>query len=139
MKRKFIKELYEWQNDNIKTPLLVIGARQIGKTYIINEFCKEVYEDYVYLNFEDIVELSSIFEYSLNPENIIKAIEILIRRKIDIEKTAIFFDEIQICEKAITSLKYFCESEKNYRIICAGSLLGVKLHRFNSSFPVRKS
>ena len=138
MKRKFLEELKQWKNKNIKEPLMVIGARQTGKTYIINKFCKENYEEYLYLNFEDIPKLSSIFENTLKPKEIIRQIEILLGEKIDIEKTVIFFDEIQICEKAITALKYFSEAEENYRIITAGSLLGVKLHRFKSSFPVGK-
>ncbi len=138
MKRKFLEQLQDWENRNIKEPLMVIGARQIGKTYIIEKFCKENYDKYLYLNFEDITKLSSIFENTLVPKEIISQIEILIGEKIDIEKTVIFFDEIQICEKAITSLKYFCEAKENYRIITAGSLLGVKLHRFESSFPVGK-
>ena len=138
MERKFIKQLQNWKEKNIKEPLMVIGARQIGKTYIINKFCKENYKNYIYLNFEDITKLSSAFQEDLNPEKIIRRIEIIINKEIDIEDTIIFFDEIQISERAITSLKYFCESEKNYRIICAGSLLGVKLHRFKSSFPVGK-
>lgn len=138
MKRKFLEQLQDWKDRNIKEPLMVIGARQIGKTYIIEKFCKENYEKYLYLNFEDRTKLSSIFENTLEPKEIINQIEILIGEKIDIEKTVIFFDEIQICEKAITSLKYFCEAKENYRIITAGSLLGVKLHRFETSFPVGK-
>ena len=138
MKRKFTDQLLNWKQKNIKEPLMVVGARQTGKTYIIDKFCKENYSNYIYLNFEDITKLSSLFDEDLIPENIIEKIEILINKKIEIENTVIFFDEIQICERAITSLKYFCESEKNYKIICAGSLLGVKLHRFKSSFPVGK-
>lgn len=138
MKRKFIKELEYWQENNIDMPLLIIGARQTGKTYIVKEFCEKKYEKYIYLNFEDRPQLCEFFERDLNPEEIIKNIESLLGENINPENTAIFFDEIQICERAITSLKYFCESKINYRIICAGSLLGVKLHRFQSSFPVGK-
>jgi len=138
MKRKFMKKLLYWKENEIKTPLLVTGARQIGKTYIIEEFCKENFEDYVYLNFENKSDLLTIFERTIEPKNIVKYIEALIGKSIDIEKTIIFFDEIQISERAITSLKYFSEAEENYKIVCAGSLLGVKLNRFNSSFPVGK-
>lgn len=138
MERKFTKQLLKWKNENIKEPLMVVGARQTGKTYIIDKFCKENYDNYIYLNFEDISKLSSVFEENLIPEEIIKKIEVIINKEIDVKNTIIFFDEIQISERAITSLKYFCESDKNYRIICAGSLLGVKLHRFKSSFPVGK-
>lgn len=129
--------LLDWEQKNVKEPLLVIGARQIGKTYIIKEFCNANYKNYIYLNFEDIPGLSSAFSGNLIPEEIIRNIEAIIGKKIE-KDTAIFFDEIQICERAITSLKYFCESEINYRIIGAGSLLGVKLHRFQTSFPVGK-
>lgn len=138
MDRKFTEQLLKWKNENIKEPLMVVGARQTGKTYIIDKFCRENYKDYIYLNFEDISKLSSVFEDNLVPEEIIKKIEIIINKEIDVDNSVIFFDEIQISERAITSLKYFCESDKNYRIICAGSLLGVKLHRFKSSFPVGK-
>jgi len=133
-----MKKLLYWKENEIKTPLLVTGARQIGKTYIIEEFCKENFEDYVYLNFENKSDLLTIFERTIEPKNIVKYIEALIGKSIDIEKTIIFFDEIQISERAITSLKYFSEAEENYKIVCAGSLLGVKLNRFNSSFPVGK-
>lgn len=138
MKRKFLKELEYWEEKNIDMPLLIIGARQTGKTYIIKEFCEQHYKNYIYLNFEDKPQLCEFFEGELIPEKIIKNIEGLLGKNINPEDTAIFFDEIQICERAITSLKYFCESKINYRIICAGSLLGVKLHRFQSSFPVGK-
>lgn len=138
MKRKFIEKLKYWKDNEISTPLLVIGARQIGKTYIIEEFCKENFENYIYLNFENKSELASIFEKTIEPTEIIKYLEALIGAPIDIENTAIFFDEIQISERAITSLKYFCEAKEPYKIICAGSLLGVKINRFSSSFPVGK-
>lgn len=138
MKRKFLEKLVYWKENEIKTPLLITGARQIGKTYIIEEFCKSNFENYIYLNFENKSELSTIFEKTLEPKEIIKYIEAFIGRSINIENTVIFFDEIQICERAITALKYFCEAKENYKIICAGSLLGVKINRFNSSFPVGK-
>lgn len=102
---------------------MVIGARQIGKTYIIDEFCKEKFKEYIYINLDLESEIRAIFERTIKPTDIIKNIELLKGKKIDIENTIIFFDEIQVSEKAITSLKYFCESKKNYKIICAGSLL----------------
>ena len=137
MYRKFIKKLQQWESEKIKEPLLVIGARQVGKTWLIKEFCKETYPDYVYINFEEREDYASAFENSLSPKDILKTLGILSDRKIT-ESTALFFDEIQLCERAITALKYFCEAEENYRVICAGSLLGVKLSRFQSSFPVGK-
>ena len=138
MKRKFLEKLIYWKENEMKTPLLVIGARQIGKTYIIEEFCKTNFKNYVYLNFENKHDLATIFEKTMEPKEIIKYIEATIGKSIDIENTIIFFDEVQISEDAITSLKYFCEAKENYKIICAGSLLGVKINRFNSSFPVGK-
>lgn len=138
MKRKFLQKLLYWKENEINTPLLITGARQIGKTYIIDEFCKTNFKDYVYLNFEKNSELVSIFEKTLEPKEIIKYIEALIGRNIDIESTIIFFDEVQISERAITSLKYFNEDKEEYKIVCAGSLLGVKINRFETSFPVGK-
>ena len=92
MKRKFLEQLQDWKKRSIKEPLMIIGARQIGKTYIIEKFCKENYEKYIYLNFEDITKLSSIFEHTLVPKEIMSQIEVLIGEKIEIEKTVIFFD-----------------------------------------------
>lgn len=138
MKRKFLEKLIYWKENEMKTPLLVTGARQIGKTYIIEEFCKTNFKNYVYLNFENKHDLATIFEKTMEPKEIIKYIEATIGKSIDIENTIIFFDEVQISEDAVTSLKYFCEAKENYKIICAGSLLGVKINRFNSSFPVGK-
>ena len=137
MYRNFYNTLAKWEENHTKEPLLVVGARQVGKTWIIRKFCAETYERYVYVNFESNPSLLSVFEGSLESEEIIENLEILTGEKID-ENTALFWDEIQKSERAITSLKYFCESDKNYRIIGAGSLLGVKLNRFESSFPVGK-
>ena len=138
MKRKFYGTLKKWKETNIKMPLMVIGARQIGKTYIINKFCKNEFEDYVYINFMEKLNFIDIFEEKTEFETKIKKIELDLNKKIDPEKTIIFFDEIQESEAAISSLKQFCESSKSYHVICAGSLLGVKIHRFHSSFPVGK-
>ena len=137
MIRKFYTYLQQWEKNNVKEPLIVIGARQVGKTWIIKEFCKNVYSDYLYINFEEREDFASAFEGSLSPKDILRTLGILTDKRIT-ESTAIFFDEIQLCERAITSLKYFCEAEENYRIICAGSLLGVKLKKFEGSFPVGK-
>ena len=137
MERKIMKKLIEWKENNAKTPLMIIGARQIGKTYIIENFCMQYFKDYVYINLEKNKEVVDIFKSTIDPEKIISQIELLINKVIT-EETIIFLDEIQESEEAITSLKYFCESEKNYKIVTAGSLLGVKLNRFGSSFPVGK-
>ncbi|MBR2555511.1 MAG: ATP-binding protein [Aeriscardovia sp.] len=135
--RKFMAELQSWERQGTKEPLLITGARQVGKTWLIDHFCRENYQDYVYLNFEQEPLLASVFDGTMNPEEILKRISILKNKKMTPE-TAIFMDEIQKSEQAITSLKYFCEAEENYRVIAAGSLLGVKLNRFESSFPVGK-
>ena len=138
MKRSFEDTLKTWQFMGMNKPLMIIGARQIGKTYIIEDFCKNNFENYLYFNLEKDLEIASIFEITLKPEEIIKKIEVRLEHSIDIDSTVLFFDEVQVSERFITSLKYFCESDVHYKIICAGSLLGVKLNRFNSSFPVGK-
>ena len=138
MKRDFENVLYLWKTMNLNKPLMIIGARQIGKTYLIESFCKANFDNYLYFNLEKDKEIAEIFEDTLKPEEIIRKIEIRLEKTIDVSSTVFFFDEVQVSEKFITSLKYFCESKINYRIICAGSLLGVKLNRFNSSFPVGK-
>lgn len=137
MYRKFEERLLKWKED-FKKPLMLIGARQIGKTYILKNFCKKYFGNYFYANLEIDREIAEVFEKTIKPEEIIEQIEIITGNTFDIENTIFFFDEIQVSEKAIMSLKYFCESEKNYRIVCAGSLLGVALNRFESSFPVGK-
>ena len=138
MRRLFEKKLFEWKNSGMKKPLMVVGARQIGKTYVIEKFAKENFDEYLYFNLEKNNEIRNIFENSVDDEKIINNIELYLGKKIDIEKTIFFFDEVQVSEEFIVSLKYFNEASKNYKIICAGSLLGVKIHRFNSSFPVGK-
>lgn len=137
MYRKIEEELKAWKND-YKMPLMLVGARQTGKTYILEEFCKKNFENYVYINLEKEENISDVFKDTLVPEEIIEKIEIIKNININPENTIIFIDEIQVSERAISSLKYFCESEKPYKIVCAGSLLGVKINRFKSSFPVGK-
>lgn len=138
MERKLYHNLLYWKNNKIKTPYMLIGARQTGKTYILTEFCKNEFENYIYLNLDNMEEIRQIFEQTINPEEIIKNIEGILKIDININNTIIFIDEIQISERAISSLKYFCESENEYKIVVAGSLLGVKINRFKSSFPVGK-
>ena len=138
MQRKIYEKLLYWKNNKIKMPYMLIGARQTGKTYIITEFCKNEFENYVYINLDSMEEIRQVFEQTIQPKEIIKNIEGLLSIDINIENTIIFIDEIQVSERAINSLKYFCESEENYKIIVAGSLLGVKVNRFKSSFPVGK-
>lgn len=137
MYRKIEEELMLWKSD-YKMPLMLVGARQTGKTYILDKFCKNNFSNYVYINLDKEENISEIFENSIDPDVIIEKIEIIKNVIINPEDTIIFLDEIQVSERAITSLKYFCESEKPYKIVCAGSLLGVKINRFKSSFPVGK-
>lgn len=137
MYRKIEQELNNWLLD-FKMPLMLVGARQTGKTYILDDFCKKNFSNYVYINLDKEENISEIFDYSIDPNTIIEKIEIIKNISINPEDTVIFFDEIQVSERAITSLKYFCESDIPYKIVCAGSLLGVKINRFKSSFPVGK-
>ena len=137
MYRKFYQTLNNWLNGTTHKPLLVVGARQIGKTWLIEEFCGNAENGFFEINLERQREYISVFEGSLEPENIITNMEMLSGKRID-RDGIIFIDEIQVSERAITSLKYFCESENDYKIIGAGSLLGVKLDRFETSFPVGK-
>ena len=138
MQRLFEKKLLDWKQSGMRKPLMVVGARQIGKTYIIEKFAKENFEQYLYFNLEKDIEVRNIFERTIDDIKIIEELELYLGKKIDIDKTIIFFDEVQVSENFIVSLKYFNESDKAYKIICAGSLLGVKINRFKSSFPVGK-
>ena len=110
MYRKFYEESEIWENSNTKEPLLIMGARQVGKTWLIKTFWEEKYKEFVYINLEERKDIASIFEGNLTPELILKQMSMLLGRKIDY-KTAIVFDEIQQSERAITSLKYFCEAK----------------------------
>lgn len=137
MYRKIEAELEKWKK-NYKMPLMLVGARQTGKTYILEKFCKNNFNNYVYINLEKEESVTKVFESTIDPDTIIEKIEIIRNVVINPEDTIIFLDEIQVSERAISSLKYFCESKKPYKIVCAGSLLGVKINRFKSSFPVGK-
>jgi len=137
MKRILYESLLRWKKDINRKPLLLQGARQVGKTYLINEFAKGEYSDYIYLNFEQNPDLKTLFLGDLNPQNIINNISLYLGRRISSSDTLIFFDEIQAAPEAITSLKYFYEQAPEYHIISAGSLLGVSVGK-QSSFPVGK-
>lgn len=137
MYRKIEEDLKLWKSD-FGMPLMLIGARQTGKTYILDNFCKENFDNYVYISLDKEGEIQKVFEKTIDPEKIIEKIEIIKNIIIDPVNTIIFFDEVQVSERAISSLKYFCESKRPYKILCAGSLLGVKINRFKSSFPVGK-
>lgn len=138
MERNLYNNLIEWKNKRIEMPYMLVGVRQTGKTYLLTQFCKNEFENYVYINLDNMEQIREVFEKTMIPSEIIQNIEAILNINIDINNTIIFIDEIQVCERAISSLKYFCESEEPYKIVCAGSLLGVKINRFKSSFPVGK-
>lgn len=117
---------------------MLVGARQVGKTYILRKFCSENFPNYIYINLDTEKSIRRIFEETIKPHEIISLISLKLDIKINPENTIIFLDEIQVCEEAIVSLKYFNEANEPYKIVCAGSLLGVALNRFKSSFPVGK-
>ena len=137
MKRTLYKRLLLWKNSRNRKPLLLQGARQVGKTYLVDEFGHNEYSSFIYLNFEQDPDLKTLFTGSLNPQNIIKNISLYIGQKITSDDTLIFFDEIQVVQEVLTSLKYFYEQTPDYHIISAGSLLGVSVGK-QSSFPVGK-
>lgn len=138
MKRLVEKKLIDWKNSKNRKPLVIYGARQIGKTYSMLNFGNQHYDNVVYCNFESSNELHKIFDIDFNVERIIASLSVLYGEKINKVTTLIIFDEIQACEKALTSLKYFCEEAQDYHIIAAGSLLGLAVNRGYFSFPVGK-
>lgn len=139
MERLIINELVKWKTSSDRKPLLLKGARQVGKTYVLLEFGKKYYDNVVYFHFEGNAEtLNRIFESDLNTRRIIEELSAYCRQSIFPEKTLIIFDEIQACEKALTSLKYFCEEAPEYHVVAAGSLLGLAINRGKFSFPVGK-
>ena len=140
MKRSILNKLVEWKNSKTRQPLLLKGARQVGKTFVLlEEFGKKYYDNVVYLHFEgNTATLRKIFEPDLDPKRIIEELSAYSRQTILPNKTLIIFDEIQACEQALTSLKYFCEEAPEYHIVAAGSLLGLAINRGKFSFPVGK-
>lgn len=138
MKREIINNLIKWKESKNRKPLIIHGARQVGKTYIVKQFAKEYYDNLIYVNFETNQELNSQIADSIDTSYIINKLELFYGEKIIPGKTLIFFDEIQANERALTSLKYFCEDAPEYHIIAAGSLLGIAINRDNYSFPVGK-
>jgi predicted AAA+ superfamily ATPase len=137
MYREAFKHLLRWKEKKDKKPLLIRGARQVGKTWLMRTFGKHSYEHTVYINFDNNQQMKSLFSQDMNIERIIMGLELYAGRKIDSESTLLIFDEIQEVPKALASLKYFYELAPQYQIMCAGSLLGVALHG-ESSFPVGK-
>ena len=137
MKRLIVEQLVKWKENANRKPLILKGVRQCGKTYILKEFGKDHYENVAYFNFEQDKSLSKVFEEDFDINRIIYELSIISRNKIEQGKTLIIFDEIQESSNALTSLKYFNENGNGYHIACAGSLLGIALHK-NVSFPVGK-
>ncbi len=136
MKRYALEQLKNWKNSKIRKPLLVQGARQVGKTWLLKEFGKECYENTAYVNFYDTPEAHNVFEGSYNVANIISALGSITNEQIVPGKTLIILDEIQECERALNALKFFKENAPQYHIAVAGSLLGVALNHNKMSFPV---
>lgn len=138
MYRKIMSFLETWRKSEYRKPLIIQGARQVGKTYSILEFGRKAYENVAYFNFETNPKLNDTFEENISPEYLIPILSHIAGQTIVREKTLIVFDEVQLCERALTSLKYFCEDAPDYHIIVAGSLLGVAVNRAKFSFPVGK-
>ncbi|MBI2518841.1 MAG: ATP-binding protein [Bdellovibrio sp.] len=137
MERDIYAKLNSWKLLKDRKPLILQGARQVGKTYLLKEFGKKEYEDFAYFNFEEEPRLADFFKGSLAPDKIIATLSLFLGKKIVPEKTLVFFDEIQAAPNALNSLKYFCEDAPQYHIVAAGSLLGVALES-TKSFPVGK-
>ncbi|MGN1306005.1 MAG: ATP-binding protein [Oscillospiraceae bacterium] len=138
MKRKITQQLIEWKNSTSRKPLILNGARQVGKTFILREFGRENYKNTVYVNLESNGTVASMFSDDISPSKLIKYLEAETGERIMPNKTLIILDEIQSCERAVTSLKYFFEETPEYHIAAAGSLLGVAINRNQTSFPVGK-
>lgn len=137
MYRTAIEQLYRWKESKHRKPLIIKGARQVGKTWLMKEFGRKAYPDTIYINFDSNSRMAELFSADLNPDRLILGIELYAGKKIDPEKTLLIFDEIQEIPRALAALKYFCEDAPQYHIVCAGSLLGIALHE-GTSFPVGK-
>lgn len=134
-----MQELIQWKNTGKnRMPLLLYGVRQAGKTYLLRELADRYYQNSVYVNFERMGVIADYFHGELSPDRIIRLLEEYFNQKNIPEKTLIIFDEIQACDRALTSLKYFCEEAPEYHVAATGSLLGVAIHCGKYSFPVGK-
>ena len=137
MYRTAIEKLLKWKKSKYRKPLIIEGARQVGKTWLMQEFGKQEYADTIYINFDSNPSMAELFAYDLNVDRLIMGLELFAGRKIDPDNCLLIFDEIQEVPRALASLKYFCERAPQYHIVCAGSLLGIALHP-GTSFPVGK-
>lgn len=139
MRRFIMEELAKWRwLTKDRMPLVLYGARQVGKTYLLQEFGREYFKNTVYINFERMPVVAGFFDGDLQPERIVLLLEEHFHVQIVPDDTLLIFDEVQACERALTSLKYFCEEAPEYHVAAAGSLLGVAIHREKYSFPVGK-
>lgn len=136
--RDALNELRSWKESRHRKPLVLQGARQVGKSWILKKFGKECYGDMVYLNFDTMPDLNIEFQRTKDPRRIISSLSMITGKPINAQSTLIVLDEVQECNEALNSLKYFCEEASEYNIVCAGSLLGVALNRKGASFPVGK-
>lgn len=137
MYRIAIEKLYKWKSSKRRKPLIIEGARQVGKTWLMKEFGKQAYADTVYINFDSNSRMAELFSADLDTDRLIMGLELYAGRKINPENTLLIFDEVQEVPRALASLKYFYENAPQYHIVCAGSLLGIALHQ-GTSFPVGK-
>lgn len=138
IKREIIDKLKAWKDNPRRKPLVLQGARQVGKSWVLKKFGQECYDDMVYVNFDTMPGVKDDFKRTKEPHKLLKVMEMMAGRAISPSTTLIIFDEIQECNEALNSLKYFCEDAPEYSIVCAGSLLGVALNRAGASFPVGK-
>ena len=137
MYRSAMEQLNKWKQKTNKKPLIIRGARQAGKTWLMKEFGKTAYEKTVYINFDNNPQMKELFSLDMRIDRIIMGIELYVGHKISPHNTLLIFDEVQEVPKALSSLKYFNETAPEYQIVCAGSLLGIALHQ-GTSFPVGK-
>lgn len=137
MYRIAIEKLSKWKENKYRKPLIIEGARQVGKTWLMKEFGKKAYKDTVYINFDSNSQMAELFASDLDTNRLIMGLELYAGRKINPDDTLLIFDEIQEVPRALASLKYFCENAPEYHMVCAGSLLGIALHE-GTSFPVGK-
>ena len=137
MYRIAIEKLLKWKQSKRRKPLIIDGARQVGKTWLMKEFGKQAYADTVYINFDSNSRMAELFASDLDTERLIMGLELYVGRKINPDNSLLIFDEVQEVPRALASLKYFYENAPQYHIICAGSLLGIALHQ-GTSFPVGK-
>ncbi len=137
MYRIAIEKLFKWKQSKSRKPLIIEGARQVGKTWLMKEFGRQAYVDAIYINFDSNSRMAELFASDLDTERLIMGLELYVGHKIDPDKSLLIFDEVQEVPRALSSLKYFYENAPQYHVVCAGSLLGIALHQ-GTSFPVGK-